>query len=207
MNKNILCIVVCVLAILLMTVLDSRGQIGITGNAAFVGAAGFSAAGGGGGGSCNTVHAENVAAKTGVHYGGSAKWIGQSGYDPGSSISVCKVQVTGTLENGVVYVASIWSQSSVAGALVTQQGSYSATTTGDGTDKSYDFSFASSIAISGGNYWAIVISRQDGGDLNGVNISTDVSAAGGISGYMGRWLSNQAQDDWDTTDCIFKIYK
>jgi len=51
MNKNILCIVVCVLAILLMTVLDSRGQIGITGNAAFVGAAGFSAASGGGGGS------------------------------------------------------------------------------------------------------------------------------------------------------------
>ncbi len=47
MNKNILCIVVCVLAILLMTVLDSRGQIGITGNAAFVGAAGFSAASGG----------------------------------------------------------------------------------------------------------------------------------------------------------------
>lgn len=50
MNKNIICIVVCVLAILLMTVLDSRGQIGITGNAAFVGAAGFAAASGGGGG-------------------------------------------------------------------------------------------------------------------------------------------------------------
>lgn len=50
MNKNIICIVVCVLAILLMTVLDSRGQIGITGNAAFVGAAGFSAASTGGGG-------------------------------------------------------------------------------------------------------------------------------------------------------------
>lgn len=49
MNKNILCIVVCVLAILLMTVLDSRGQGYTLRDAAFVGAAGFAAAGGGGG--------------------------------------------------------------------------------------------------------------------------------------------------------------
>lgn len=44
MNKNLLCIVVCVLAILLLTVLDSRGQGYTLRNAAFVGAAGFSAA-------------------------------------------------------------------------------------------------------------------------------------------------------------------
>lgn len=51
MNKNIICIVVCVLAILLLTVLDSRGQGYTLRDAAFVGAANVASTGGGGGGS------------------------------------------------------------------------------------------------------------------------------------------------------------
>jgi len=48
MNKNILCLIVAVLTIILLTVLDSRGQGYTLRDAAFVGAAGFSAASGGG---------------------------------------------------------------------------------------------------------------------------------------------------------------
>lgn len=50
MTKNILCILAAIGTILLLTVLDSRGQLSITGNAAFTGAAGIGAAASGGGG-------------------------------------------------------------------------------------------------------------------------------------------------------------
>jgi len=49
MNKNILCLIVAVLTIILLTVLDSRGQGYTLRDAAFVGAAGFSVASAGGG--------------------------------------------------------------------------------------------------------------------------------------------------------------
>ncbi len=103
MNKNLLCIVVCVLAILLLTVLDSRGQGYTLRNAAFVGAAGFSVASTGGG-SCQGTAGQSWTSASGADNSGDVAGNEISGvwFTNVSAVTICRVDYKLTKKVGSI---------------------------------------------------------------------------------------------------------
>jgi len=194
MNKNIICIVVCVLAILLMTVLDSRGQIGITGNAAFVGAAGFSAASGGA--ACSTV-ATNRLGDTTIStlssIGRFNSFTNASFFIPSSTFTGCKIRIAVSKTGSPMFNLTSCiladdgaSPSHPAAPLQASPDTVSASTisTSDPTESYVEFSYSGQTFTSGIKYW-ISIKASATDSSNYVNLYT----SGGYAGFSSQDLN------------------
>lgn len=153
--------------------------------------------------SCTTIHAENSSAESGSYGPDTPVWCGQLGYDPGANISVCAMEWSLTLANGVSYQASIWLYNG-SNVLTTQQGSYSDPVVGTGSQAWSKFSFGTPIAISNGTNYALAVSRVDGAASQ---FRQFYSNAGGFGGIIGRWAADKSLAYYDTVDSLVKVYK
>lgn len=210
MNKNIICIVVCVLAILLMTVLDSRGQIGITGNAAFVGAAGFSAASGGGSCPSSPTVAQNVYNANqacGLTDGIGHYRTGLIGYTNAATINICGADflmtyVAGDI-SGKTFKAYVYSLS--GNNLDTLLATSSTTISGNNSwsHTTNHFEFSTPAIVSPGTRVAVFVQPTQAGDNSNyarIDVQdTDVLTPGNLATWNstgGIELNATTNDPW-----------
>lgn len=209
LNKNILCLIAAILTILFLTVMDSRGQFGFN-NVAVVGSFTATATSNGGGG-CSTTFATNnlaVGAPTGDELVGSSAanyFGGQIAYDPGSTISPCKMSATLSavgIISGKSYTMQKWTYSDPNMATlvatsepVTGNDSWSLTTV--------DFTFATGTMTNGSPY-CIVLSC---GSSDGSNyVRWHHSSSGGLTGFSGQFDSGGVRTSYDGGDVKIAIF-
>lgn len=196
--------------ILLLIAATAPAQIGITGNAAFVGAAGFSVASGGGGGGSPAIWLTNSAATTsgfGVGYDNSYYYFGQQSI-PGANTNVTKVtwklSKAGTISGAFTYVCKIFTMSGTD--LGTLTGT-SETVSGDDawSETLVDFTFSSPVALSSGTDYAFVIQRTDGGVSSSNYVTARVTAEGGLVGSYAHWRTTLIRENFGSLDCAIGI--
>lgn len=158
---------------------------------------------------CTTVHEQNSSSISGSYSVGAVgdnTYAGQTGWDPGSSISICKLSATltavGTISSQS-WRMEIWTLSG-ANLGVLQGTSDSVTGVNSWSSTAVDFTFSSPVSVSGGTQYALVVTR---GATDGSNyVQLQRSASGGLAGIAAIFNGSGTRIDF-TEDAKLVIYK
>ena len=208
MNKNILCLIVAVFTIILLTVLDSRGQGYTLRDAAFVGAANVAS----GGGSCPSTptvaqNVYNANQACGLSDGIGHYRTGLIGYTNASLIYICGADflmtyVAGDI-SGLTFKAYVYSLSgnNLDTLLATSSTTISGNNSWSHTTNHFEFSTAAIVA-PGTRVAVFVQPTQAGDNANYARIDvqdTDVFTPGSLATWNstgGIELNATTNDPW-----------
>lgn len=155
---------------------------------------------------CTTIAFQNTVAQNDFTTPSSgATYFGVMNWTPAWPTNVCAFDLETILFAGTRYRASIWTDDG-SGNLATQQGSgaFSDIVTGTSVHKVYKFSFNTTMALSAGTLYHLVIS-QETGTIGGTE---NIYQGGDTASYgTGVWNGAGALTGSSTRDPKFTVYQ
>ena len=146
---------------------------------------------------------ENDAANATVYVIGSSAdnyYVGQGEFDPGEDISICKAtlylsQLGGSI-TGKTFYCQVWTMSGTS--LGTLQGeSDGVAGVNTWAYDAVDFEFSTSVDLSNGIDYCIVITMKE---VDAINYAQTLFTVGGtgLDGSAGRWQASKTRSSWWT---------
>ena len=134
--------------------------------------------------------------------------MGQGEFDPGEDISICKVVVDLKLKSGSItgktFYCQVWTMSGTS--LDVLQGESDGVTGDDAWDNELvDFEFSSSVDLSNGTEYCIVVTMKE---YDGSNYAEVIctSEKTGFDGAAGSWYVSKTRQYWYSADFKCNIY-
>lgn len=149
---------------------------------------------------CANMAFTNGAAQADFDSSTTASFMGEFKVVFSTATNICSLTFNTTLASSVNFHASIWTIDA-SNNLLAQQGSYSGTVTGNGSQQNNTFSFSSPVSLSGSTQYALVFSKTDNSALTLVTQlyrSTDVV----VGVYEGRWVAAGTLENFSSNDAL-----
>ena len=162
--------------------------------------------------SCTTAHVDNSG---GLENGGNPVgsstanyWTGQTAWNPGENISICKVRVNVTAVGSpsgrtwyvAVYTLDGTSLNVLQGTSDGQAGNNAA------NDTNIDFVFSTPVAVTNGTDYAVVLYSNSVADASNYYIY-NFTADGALDGTFARFNDDKTQNSSNTRDMKTAVYK